>query len=264
MQLLGPGTYHPNHPRGVELHDPFRNSAAFSSKTTNHLIDFSTDNTLSPSEYFLKKGQDSCKIHDPAHQNNAFKSTSSRFNTLVSSNTESELKREITMDDFKDWNKTKRTIAPKDRVDTAVTCNAIGSKESRRDGADKIYDTEPSLQERIKRMSGMRMSHSSTCKDSMSTKRFPDTLVKSRYTRESKPMGPASYKIKRKGIVVKDQNKASSSFKSTTARFKTKREPLVNYAGWNYNHQSMRKAYWSSNEGGGGYFNTSHGLKRFT
>ena len=256
LRLLAPNTYHPNHLKAIEIHDPFRASSAFASKAANHVIDKPTDNPLGPNEYFADINQlNSVKIHEPKHQNHAFKSKSHRFKTKIASNTNTEAKEWITMEDLRHWAKTTRTIAPKDRVDTAVAAKLIGSKESRTDGADKVYDTEPDLSTRIKRMPlKMQYSHSNP------VARFPDNITKSRYFKESNPMGPGSYKIKRKGVTVKDRHKNSSQFKSTTPRFQTKREPLVNYAGWNYNHKTFQKKYWS----GGGHFDVGHGLKRFS
>jgi len=259
LRLLGPGTYHPNHPKGVEIHDHFRNSAAFSSKVANHLIDRPTDNQLAPNEYFAALDKiGSVKVHEPTQQNSAFRSTSTRFVTREASNTETEESEHLTMSDLKTWHRTRLTVPPKDRVDTGTCANMIGSKASKTDGADRIYDAWPDTQTRIKRMP-LKMRYS----DSNPVARFPDNVVKSRYTKESKPMGPASYKIKRNGLVVKDKHKASSAFKSKTQRFKTKKEPLINYTGWNYNHSTMRKAYWSGGGTGSGAFETSHGLKRF-
>lgn len=195
-------------------------------------------------------------VHEPAHQTGTFQSKSRRFSTRESDNTESELNREVTMDDFKEWNRSRKTIPPKDRVDTAVTCNSIGSKGLQTQGADKIYDVEPDLESRIKRMPGMRMAYKQHTKASTASARFPDNIVKTRYVRESKPMGPASYKIQSKGTLARDKSKGSSSFKSTSSRFPTKRTPFIDL----YNHGRVTSA-WASQSGG--HFQTSHGLQRF-
>jgi hypothetical protein len=59
-----------------------------------------------------------------------------------------------------------------------------------------------------------------------------------------RPMAPNSYKIKRKGVDVKEPHVMNAGFKSGSNRFGDKKGPVVDFWGWNYSFKTISNKVW--------------------
>jgi len=237
---LGPGTYNPVYFR--DMLDTTRQSSCFKNKSERTPINggtnpFQTDwiNELGPGEY--SQSLDTLVVHQPEKPQSAFANQRDRFDGTYRSaaNRESEGKFCLSDLDSEKWEKTASiSRLPRKQLLYRIT-----------QGADKFYDATPDFGERVQK-SPVTIKYALA-----STKpRFPDSITQTTEFKNTRTQGPGSYSLKSSGVEVKDAQRMSSMFKSSTKRFSSSSGPVVDFWGWNYTHKSINDKNWHSNQGG--------------
>lgn len=216
---LGPGQYNPQYTRGIELKDIARQSSMFKS-STRRMVAPAPSHNLSPGQYLLTS---SVGVRDKKRQLASFASKKKRFAGAygMHENRESDGFSVVDIDNAR-WTKGTAYVS--------TTARQGPEKMRASEAPDVMYDwyQRTELKQRMLD-SEKKMSFTAQSK----AKRFPEMITANPEHEPARMggVGPGSYFKPPPKTASSVQ--PTSSFKSGTRRFRTKKQPIVDFWGFN-------------------------------
>ena len=216
---LGPGHYNPAYAKGIELKDVARPSSMFKS-ATRRMVAPSPSYNLSPGQYIFDTS--SVGVRDKKRQNASMNSKKNRFAAAYGSheNRPSDGFSVVDMDNSR-WSRGSAYVSNTSRE---------GPEKMRKSEApDVMYDwaAADALEQRIARMPKMNFTTQGKAK------RFPEVITANPEHEPARMsgIGPGSYF--KSAPKANSNPQATSSFRSGTRRFRAKKQPIVDFWGFN-------------------------------